>query len=403
MQPDDKFCDQCGTRVPTAPSQERAFEASATPPQDRVPEPPPPTPPRESLPETLPGPPIAPSRKGSGGLLVALLLGLLALGMGLLAVRFLPTVLASGPGPNPIPAEPSLIPPPIPTPASSTPTASLIPPTGLTVPTPSSTPTALNEMEAFTGAWVTDSGTIIELALQGDTLVGKSSVHSELRLSRLDPADAVLHGSYTEDNGTTIPATAELSAERLVLTLAPPQSEFHRVVLKRSQGGAPLRAPLDARACVPTPHTLQSFQARYPDGDSGTIEARVEAEDGSVVSVTERATSKLYPGEPTVTVQRYIEREDGIHRVSERSDQLWLPSRLELGASWRSQGWDCRLIELQSPLDLGFLQLDCLVVERENSAVQVRETIWIAPGYGEVRVEMGKGMETRRLTSVQKL
>lgn len=338
MQPGDKFCDQCGATAPSTPP-----------------------------------------RKGNPAILVVVLLGVIMIGLlSILGWRYLPPLLASSrsePTPSPTTA---------------------IPPTALTVPTP--TPEPVPELDAFAHTWVTDMNTVIDLGREGSTLVGP-----KLRLSRVDPADRVLHGSYIEDNGNSIPATAELSADQseLILTLAPPQGGDARVVLKRQESSAQQpEAPVPS-AYVPPPHARLTFQARYPDGDSGTIEVVMqEPEDDSLGQQLELATSKLYPGEPIRTVYRYVQRADGLHRLSKTDDELWLPSRLEPGVTWTSQGWKCRLTSVGSRLDLGIAELECLVVERENSAVGVSETSWIAPGHGEVLVKMGK-MEARRLTSVQ--
>lgn len=379
----EKFCDQCGARAEAkAEAWQGPVLASVETAPPSPPEPPPPAP-------VVSAPPAAPRRSGALpvvlGVVVVLLLGS-GLLLGALAWHFLPRLLTSQPSATP--TTPAQAPTPTPTMASR--------------PDP---------LEPFLGTWTTREPSADEITFrqEGDTLVAAiPSEEGEIRLSRLSPGDSTLHGSYTA-RGESIPLTAELSSDgsQLTLTLAPPQSEFERVVLVR-KGDVPTpgieRLDLtDPSTYLPLLDLQLTYQVHYPDGDSGQTRAVVaNLGDEAARSVLELATSTMYPGEPSAFVFHYVVRSDGVHRLSKGEDELWLPARIVPGARWSSQGWQCGVRATGAPLDLGFEQLECLVVERQNDQVQVFETVWIAPGYGEVLVKDG-GSEARRLTSTELL
>lgn len=404
MSASEKFCDQCGARAEAGAvtgvgawhGPVLASVAQAAPPAPVTPAPPPPSaapltsvPPPVRAPQVSPGaaPPARPSRALPAVLLVVFLLGLaLLLGVAALAWHFLPGLLASGPSATPTPT-------------------SQAPPSN---PTSTSQPGSL---EPFLGTWTTPESSSEEITLrqEGDTLVAAiPSEEGEIRLSRLSPGDSTLHGSYTA-RGESIPLSAELSADgtRLTLTLAPPQSEFERVVLVRkgetSIPGIERLDPADPSTYLPLLDLQLTFEVHYPDGDSGQTRAVVaNLGDEAARSVLMLATSAMDPGSTHAQVVHYVLRSDGLHRLAEGSDELWLPARAVPGARWSSQGWQCRVRSTGTPLDLGFERFDCLVVERQNDQVQVSETVWMAPGYGEVLVKEG-GAEAWRLTGTELL
>ncbi len=403
----ENFCDQCGARAgqspPPAPSWSSPplttapIPESSPPPAPVYRAAPAPAPAPARPPAPVPQPPAAPTAWVAVGLLLFFLLA-----GGVLAVVFLPGWLK---GPGPIAASPS---------PTETPRAT---PTETPTETPRATPTAVAQvsqaglppLEAFTGGWTTREPGADEIVfrLEEGTLVADiPSEKAQVRLSRLNPGDAVLHGSYSQENGDSIPMTGELSADgqRLTLTLAPPQSEFERVELVRSkiEGIEPLDLS-DPLTYLPGMDFQLTYDANYPDGDSGTLRAvSTQLDPGVPRSQLVEATSRLYPGEPSRRVCTYRPAADGLHRVEDGSDEIWLPARLSAGARWTTQGWECRIKSMDAPLDLGFEQFHCLVVERSNQAVQVSETIWLAPGYGEVLVREG-GQDARRLTAVELL
>lgn len=446
---EDKFCDRCGSAVTagswngpvlaSVPGPARVVEqaqpVSAPPrgPSLTAPVPaasPPPVPPALPQPSVVPprpqpsvGPPPSAHPAPAGTptwvivLIGCLLVGVLA-GGGWLAFRVLKSNRLAQSTPTPTP-----------TPTSSTPTPT---PTSTSTPTSTETPKSLSQflpgllspekasdgtqaLTDFTGSWKTEepSAGIIVFRLEDESLVADlPEEKAQVRLSRLQAGDSVLHGSYSREGGESIPATAELSSDgkRLTITLAPPQSEFERVVLVRAESGGyegieGIEAidRTDPTSYLPLMSLQLTYRVHYPDGDSGTTRiVSTQLGDDYVRSQLEVGTSELYPGEPNTSVVHYALRNDGLHELEGSDDMILLPARTVPGATWTTQGWDCRVREDGTRLDLGFVQLECLVVERRSEALGVSQTLWFAPGYGKVLVKDG-GAEAMRLTATELL
>ncbi len=359
----------------------------------------------------------APGKPSTSPVLTALVAALVVvavlMGGGYLAYRFLPTLLASwkaSPTPTPTSAATETPPTPAATETSTTPTS-----TPTVEPTPEST---VPPLEAFAGEWTNPETPEhrLRLTLEQDTLVARiAEENAEVRLARLDPEDSTLHGSYTPSGEASVPMTAELSPDRsrMTLTLAPPQSEFERAVLVRPES-LPANIPgieeidrSDPESYLPLLHQRSVYEVHYPDGDSGNLEVVTSSLDDQVLrSELETATSHLYPDSgPRTDVFHYFTDQTGLRRVLDSrpdDDELWLPARVGSGMSWKTEGWFCRVLQMQAPVDLGFVRLSCLKVQRDNPAVGVSEIAYFAPGYGEVLVKLD-GAEAKRLLRVESL
>lgn len=358
-------------------------------------------------------------------LVAALVVLAVLMGGGYLAYRFLPPLLDSlkSSMPTPTPAAEST-PTPTPTPAATESTPTRTPGVAHTTstPEPAGTPapdSTVPPLEAFAGEWTNPEVPEhrLRLTIEQDTLVARiAQENAVVRLARLDPQDSTLHGSYSPSGEPSVPMTAELSSNRsrMTVTLAPPQSEFERAVLVRPESLPGNNIPgieeidrSDPESYLPVLHQRYVYEMHYPDGDSGSLEVVTSNLDEKVVrSELEIATSRLYPDSGRRTdVFHYFSSGTGLRRVLDSrpdSDEIWLPSRVVSGTGWRTEGWSCRVLLMRAPLDLGFVQLNCLKIQRDNPAVGVSEIIYLAPGYGEVLVKLD-GAEAKRLLRVESL
>jgi hypothetical protein len=347
-------------------------------------------------------------------LVAALVVLAVLMGGGYLTYRFLPPLLASWkastPTPTPTPAATETTPTPAPGEPTFTPTVA-----PATAPSPEST---VPPLEAFAGEWTNPETPDhrLRLTIEQGTLVARiEEENAVVRLARLDPEDSTLHGSYSPSGEASVPMTAELSSDRsrMTLTLAPPQSEFERAVLVRPEslpGNIPGIEEIDRsdpESYLPLLHQRFVYEMNYPDGDSGTLEVVTSSLDDQVArSELEIATSRLYPDSgPRTDVFHYFSDQTGLRRVLDArpdADEIWLPAQLVSGMSWRTEGWFCRVLLMRAPVDLGFVRLNCLKVQRDNPAVGVSEIAYFAPGYGEVLVKLD-GAEAKKLLRIESL
>jgi len=95
--------------------------------------------------------------------------------------------------------------------------------------------------DGFLGLWAPEepvgesSGEEVRIVRQGSLLVGTNDSDPKGRIElTVKPGDK-LEGFYTDDVSDKVPLTAELidGGKRLVMTLAPPQSEYETVILMR--------------------------------------------------------------------------------------------------------------------------------------------------------------------------
>ncbi len=402
--------------LPVSPPPAQAGLPPSAPPPPPLPVSPPPAqaglPPRVSPQPPQAGrtsPPAARPASPSP-VLTALVAGLVVLavlmGGGYLAYRFLPPLLASWRSSAP---------------STPTPTATLTPtPTATPTTTPQPPPeqqSTVPPLEAFAGEWTNPEtpGHRLRLTFEHGSLVAQiPEENAVVRLSRLDPQDSVLHGSYSPADQDSVLMTAELSSDRtrLTITLSPPQSEFERSVLVRPESlpdtpGIEEIDRSDPESYLPLLHQRFTYEVSYPDGDSGPLEVVTGNLDGQIPrSELETATSRMYPDSgPRVEVYHYLRDETGVRRVLDsdpQTDEIWLPARVVSGTSWKTESWFCKILLMQAPVDLGFVQLKCLKVQRDNPAVGVSEIAYFAPGYGEVLVKLD-GMEARKLLRVESL
>ncbi|MCW5942256.1 MAG: zinc ribbon domain-containing protein [Fimbriimonadaceae bacterium] len=123
------------------------------------------------------------------------------------------------------------------------PTTGTAPPTTTTPGSPPATPIA-GPGDAFVGAWYPedesgngDRNERLVITKLGNKLIGLSDQSSEGRMElAIVPGDK-LEGTFTDPNGDVIPVTVEMLAggKKMVLTLAPPASEYQTVVLWKDE------------------------------------------------------------------------------------------------------------------------------------------------------------------------
>lgn len=98
--------------------------------------------------------------------------------------------------------------------------------------------------EGFVGAWFaeddsgnTDQSERLVITRQGNKLIGVSDQGSEGRIEVAIVPGNKVQGTFTDSNGDVIPVTMELLSDgkKMVLTLAPPASEYQTVVLWKEE------------------------------------------------------------------------------------------------------------------------------------------------------------------------
>lgn len=225
---DDKFCMTCGCRVGTQEGGQEEVPAFLTP------HPPNPEPLSRPSPDPLPAAPASfgsvgaqssqPQPAQSSGPSLGLIQG---------GVIFLLAILGGGAWYGWSLYTKSLGKPPLAVKSGDSPGQPAQ--QGTTAPAPP------QDGEGFLGLWAPEesvgesSGEEVRIVRQGSLLVGTNPSDQKGRIElTVKPGDK-LEGFYTDDVSDKVPLTAELldGGKRLVMTLAPPQSEYETVILMR--------------------------------------------------------------------------------------------------------------------------------------------------------------------------
>ena len=157
----------------------------------------------------------------------------------------------------------------------------------------------------------------------------------------------------------------------------------------------------------PYPRTVYNAYVYYPDGDEGPVKRVVEMNDASQTLVDEYAESRMYPdGGPTVTKFCYKNWGEGLYRAvgdPQGDFELYLPNKLAVGESWTNSSGRYEVVGLDSTIEVeGQTFQGALALYHTSPQVGVKETIWLAPGYGEVMVKEGRdGFVSYKLLSTE--
>jgi hypothetical protein len=119
--------------------------------------------------------------------------------------------------------------------------------------------TAAQPGEDFIGRWYTEDGSgtgtseTITITREGPILVGVGKDKSEGRMELTPTTGSKLEGKYVETDGDSQPVTAEILSDKnkMVLTLAPPASEYQTVILWRDKGPQAENKPSDDLSNIP--------------------------------------------------------------------------------------------------------------------------------------------------------
>ncbi len=261
-------------------------------------------------------------------------------------------------------------------------------------------------LQELSGLWLPTSGPSLDLIVighVGEELLAELPAEASSLTLRAGAGEAHLVGTYSSKSEGEVPVTAKVSRDmfELTLTLSPPEGEPYQRVLHRPF--YTVGSPLDlshAQTYLPGFDQVQVYEARYPDGEGASVTVTTAIlRTGILRSQVENASG----ADETFHL---VAREDGIYRVADvspDSEELWLPTRLSVGTTWKTPTWQSEVVEMEAVADLGFDKLPCLKVQRTNPAVEVSETAYFAPGYGEVLVEDAEGKPTFKLTHVTRL
>lgn len=168
------------------------------------------------------------------------------------------------------------------------------------------------------------------------------------------------------------------------------------------------RIPLDrAESYLPYPRSRYRHSMKYPDGDHGFREMVVTYSDNQVLTTLEFTHSALYPDDPPgLWVNHYVSRADGIYLYSDDDPyraELWLPNDLTPGKKWKSAMGDFEIVAFDQDVTVnGTPYKGVLAYRQRSSEVGVDQTVWLAPGHGELKGCYGEaGEEFFRLLHVE--
>jgi hypothetical protein len=158
---------------------------------------------------------------------------------------------------------------------------------------------------------------------------------------------------------------------------------------------------------LPYPRSRYRHSMKYPDGDHGHREMVVASSDAQVLTTLEFTHSALYPDDPPgLWVNHYVFRPDGIYRYSDDDPyraELWLPNDLKLGKTWKSALGEFEIVAFDQEITVnGTPYKGVLAYRQRSSEVGIDQTIWLAPGHGELKGCYGEaGEEFFRLLHVE--
>jgi len=163
--------------------------------------------------------------------------------------------------------------------------------------------------------------------------------------------------------------------------------------------------PLDVpESYLPYINTAYRYFIHYPDGDSGRLEMVVAAADSPSLRTTIELThSERHPNDPPgLWVYHYLTRKDGLYRVTDEEPSkadLYLPRDLADGKRWKNNVGSFEVTEFDTTITVeGQKFRGVLAYRLRNPKLDLDQTTWLAPGYGEVLVRHGaSGDEISRL------
>jgi hypothetical protein len=294
------------------------------------------------------------------------------------------------------------------TPTAEPPTTTPDPdPDKTSTPEPSQTPERFQiPLEEFSGVWLPESGPsldAIHLDLSGDELVASLPSESATLILKAGQGDEELAGTLSSPSEGEASVTASVSKDmfELTLTVTPADSEPYKRVLHRPYYtvGSPLNQSM-AQFFLPGLDLVQVFEARYPDGESASVTATTGIlRTGILRSQVENASG-------ADEVYHFVARGDGLYRIADsrpNEEELWLPSDVSVGTTWKTETWQSEVLEMNAVVDLGFDKFQCLKVQRTNPAVEASETAYFAPGHGLILVEDAQGKPTLKMTHITNL
>lgn len=267
--------------------------------------------------------------------------------------------LAAPPAPPQPPAPPSVTPEPAtaPAPPAESETtripvdrtsAAAAPPAGNPVVPPGASTVAPHPLARFAGKWALDNAdpenSELTFRVRGNRLIGDTPMGPDRLTLRVGDKPGVLVGTGKDENDRDIPATLELTSggNRLILELAPPQSEFITVTARRVGGGKPdsgggtdavaaaeaaveaakakLRKALESEDSAALDEaTAELAKARKALTEATGSAGTPPADDGATVRDT--TPSRETPAPPSTTTRRPVtSEEEAIERVAALPD-----------------------------------------------------------------------------------
>lgn len=343
--------------------------------------------------------PVAPPSKGPPVTLLAIagsLLTLLLIG-GILWAR------QREPGPKPAPVSVATSATPTPKPAPDK------------TKSPQETPTASSTRmplpaTMLEGDWVPREGEhpsqgVLHMSQAGESFLGSVGKAYELTLRDARSDDRDYEGTLTLD-GEPLEVWAKMSRDGNLLTLVSKEDELpggkwtYERPFNRMRPEATEETFALARTYLPGLY-LQRVLAVHNDDDSNAVLTNFSTVAWAGI---ERSEIENYNG--SERLYDYIAEADGIYRMPHGSPgerQLWLPNDLAVGKQWNDGSYDCEVLAMHEPVDLGFDKFQCLKVKRVNAEVEKEETGYFAPGLGEILAVRGDGSDALRLTSLTDL
>jgi len=154
---------------------------------------------------------------------------------------------------------------------------------------------------------------------------------------------------------------------------------------------------------LPRPGLKLLFHEVFPDGEEADVEV-VSAKVAEPVAVSVLRTI-LDAGQPVAQfVEHYVVGNDGILVIPDDNPvdgYPWLGRNLTKGARWERDGIIYTVVDTGVRVDLGFMMVEnCVVVEHDNTVVEFRETVYYAPGLGQVLAKDPGGNIHLQLNSI---
>ncbi len=265
------------------------------------------------------------------------------------------------------------------------------------------------EMDYLAGDWLpgenVPSKKVLKLMVVDDTWVGVGDKYA-LSLKNTKGDDRLGGTAKLGDNPVTVKGSISRDGNELRLTLVKDSGETEDWTFERPYNMMrPHLTPEDlanAETYLPALYTVRKLTTRFADDPSQGV-ALTETTTVLQRGILRTVLSATSEGD---VVYHFIARSDGVYKVLDSSPDeatLWLPNNLAVGSTWNDGSYDCEVLAMDESVDLGFDKFPCLKVKRENAAVEVVETAYYAPGYGEVLVSDGRGFDAVRLDSEESL